>query len=736
MVSEYLVDKHGQPLLLPEQRIADLDPGFFLPAGAGGLSLMDVTTQPGKYHAWTYACARAIAYNISRLRRGLRNIASGEEVENHPVLDLLMRPNTMQTEMTFFQSIVMLLLLIDGQAQRSQSGRKGGQVFIVPWKVREERPAELGKGEVPDELIPFSDRFFEPWLEKGAKGMQRPIGWKLEIPGRQTVAMEFRVDQIIRIVLPNPYSILSGLSPQLSAQLAIDQDARADLYNLKLYDNDARVSGVLTTDQYVDDRTGRQYSRMWQQKYGGTGNVGKTAVIGNGLKYQQLGLAQADMQWIEGKKWDKDQILAAFGCNDITIGAITNINRATLLEGRRLLWQDTYLPIDKLIWDALNNSWIRYIEGGRYRGFSDASEIEALREDFTARSVAAGNMVQKMDFPPELASRIVGIKLTQEDLARWPHLSEPPQKASPFGSPPADAKAVQRVPTEVVTLGVDEKEQATDEYIEAILEKGINPFARDMERFFVKQRNTMQDNVDAWLDQQKSVRFITAERLAELGLSKAAFVKPDEIMFDVDDETQKLLDIYKPHVADQMNRELVQLRKELGQVIDWNVTDERVVAMVGQRRSFLQGINTLTFEDVREDVVDTISQGLEENLTPQEMAKALKKTIGSSMKGRISNVRTIARTEMGTVAASARFQAFQVEGVEKHQWSTSRDEKVRREDGMGPNHEQLEGVIVNVGEVFIRKDGINTNMRFPRDQSGAAGDVINCRCVNLAVFKK
>jgi hypothetical protein len=425
------------------------------------------------------------------------------------------------------------------------------------------------------------------------------------------------------------------------------------------------------------------------------------------------------MQWIEQRAFTKDQILGVYGLNKIAIGDYEDINFATIQEGRRMLWEDTYLPLDKMIWDALNNQWIRYLDNGQLRGRSDYRDIDALQKNNKSKVDQIVALINA-GYAPELAARTVGIPISDADLERWPYLSEMPPKYSA----PAPASGGISVETSsgksssivvVKNLSSEHKQTMLAEYIERVLDKGEQGFHKTLQRFFYRQRNLSQDKVDAWLQTQKTV--------------KAMNVSIEMFDLDKNEEDSILIrDIFTPAARIQMELEREQLKKELGTVIAWNVTDPGLQKMVNARRAVLSGINSLTFEKQRAQVSDVISQSLSENWTPQQTAKKIKETLSELYKTRTDNSKTIARTEMGSVASMARFDAFRREGIDASEWLTSNDSKVRDDDPY--NHVDLNEEHRKLGEIFAR------NLRYPRDPHGDAGDVINCRCVAVAYFEE
>jgi hypothetical protein len=603
-----------------------------------------------------------------------------------------------------------------GKAKKGDN-LKGGQVFIVP--STRDKITDLSRGIIPDELQIFNDQYMVPWLKKLPNGLQKLNGWIYDPPNGEKI--KFKKTEIIRIFQPNPYQILGGMAQQIAAMVAIDQDAMADVFNSSVFENDGRITGLLTSDK--DGFTladAKQWYKMWATAHSGPANKGKTAVLGDGLKYQQYGQSLADMQYTDQKRLNKEQIISVFGLNRIAIGDYEDINFATIKEGRRLLWEDTYMPLDALIWDAINNQFISYIDGGTLEGYSDTSELEVLQQDKSKKVESLAKLTSQAGYPPELAAKTVGIYISEDDLKRWPTLSEPLPKGAQM--PPADEGSKQ---VKAIKKDVNDTDRPLGEdirlsvYIKQVLDPAEKSFKKIMDRYFVSQRNRTQDLVDNWLDGVKSVKQIT----------KAVPINIEIFMLDAEVETKKLIELYTPEARKQMELEQKQLEKELGKLIEWNVTDQNVERFVKQRAKQLRSLNTLTFKMQRKEVLAVIGKSIEENWTPQQTAREIKTAIGDVYKARRSNVNTIARTEMGTIASLSRDEAFRAEGIEKWQWLTAADDLVRTGEH---SHKSLNLQVQNVGEAFERF-GNKTKLQYPRDPDADAGDVINCRCVVVAV---
>jgi len=706
MNNKVIYDHNGAVI----KSIPNLDPYFFVPtAASNNITTHEIEEKPYQYHPWIYAVCRVITFNLMHLDRYLYKIQKEEKpIIEHPILDVLNNPNPYMTHTGFWQAILLGLLLPAKCGFGSES--LGGQIFIVGVTNRN-KPVNFRRGDIPAQLYPYTEKYFK---KKVQENPYRLVGWTYEPTKKEKIF--YKPEEIIRINLYNPYDWFKGIPAYQPAQIAMIQDISSSIYNTMFFANDATVSGVLTTDEHLTEDMMRLYYAKWMQNHGGPGNANKTAILGSGLKYQQYGLKHADMQYIEQKDKILEQILAVFGLNKIAVGMYENINLATIREGRKILWQDTYIPLDKIILNALNNQWIKFIDKN-LRIKTDFSQIAALQSDYSMRAKSAAIMVKDMDFPAALAARITNIPLTEQNLKDYPWLNEKPiKKQSPFDNQEPEKIVPKYIKKELNTdnkMTQEEKIQRSWDYIHKILDPGEKRLLNILHRFFYSQRNRMQDKVDEWLRKQPKA----------MTLFKLLILDPGQFALDKIQENEKLITLLRPFVKEQLQREENRLENELGGLIEWQVTDETIQRFIDARKIEINEINTTTFKKAHDKIGKAIEEAIKENDNPQQAAKKIKSAISEVGEVRKNQSTTIARTEVGIISSSARFEAYRVEGIEYVQWLTAADEKVVRK------------AHVIAGESPPIKYGQNfpgTYMRYPLDPQGSVDNIVNCRCVLIA----
>ena len=683
---------------------------FFADAMSNSITAADIEKQPYALHWAIYSAVNVISRNIKRLERLIINKASNEVLENSPALDILRRPNQHMTLTTLIESIACGLLLPTGA-----SGGGGGQVFLICDSGKADYHVDLTRGEIPASLYPYGDDAVSPVYSSSGKFEK----WVLKIPGTKE-KLYYEPHQIIRISNYNPYCIFKGLSPYAPAQLSIIEDIKTSIWNNRIFENDAIPSGVLTSDLPLQSGDVVEAERRWYQKHG-AGNNRRIAVLGKGMKFQTIGLTQADMQYSKMKDRDRDIIFSTYGLNKIAYGNYEGINYATIIEGRKMLWEDTYQPLDLLINESITTQWIMFTDPGKKNVLkSDYTQVRPLQKDISKAVTSAKNLFT-MGLPASLAMRKADIVLTDEELLEFPWLAEKPAPTpASFGAGEFDSmtepKAIQHkgVSPFVHKLSQSEQDKISDNYVERVLSPGESSFYPKLVRFFNSLRNGMLDKVDLWGKTKKAITKADAPP------------NPDMFLFNKKEADKELGIVYKRLVSEQLIREATALEEELGALVSWKVTNPMIDKYAKARRKMLKKINTTTFNRSREQIADVIKLGLKNNWSQGEFSKAIKDTIGDAFEIRKNQSKMIARTETGVISSTARHDAFKAEGVEYNQWLNASDEKVRLHHSVSPAGDG--GLVRKVGARFP-----NSGLRYPLDPTGDAGEVINCRCSVIAV---
>ncbi len=758
-----IINAQGKPFELAEEKVAsvyNLDQGFWLSRIASASELFSsVTTKPYQFHSTVFACCRAISYNIGGLPKAIYNCKTEEKVLDleHELVQLIRKPNEFFSGSDLIELTVLYLML-------PTRTTPGGQCFWIGdngkggW-------TNWARGEIPVQVFCYSDATIKAKRNKLTGWID---GWKMNVAGLDVI--DFTNEEVLRFRMMNPYDMAQGMSPYSAAQFAVMQDAKADEFNTKTYDNEGRLTGYLKTEQPVNKNQAAEILNAWHENYAGAGNRDKVALLPFGLTYEQFALSQMDMQFIQQKRVNRQQVQNVYGVPDSEIAIYeSGMNRATAQQADRNFWQKTLLPIDRKICTSLNDTWLINIKPKTNRIVSDLTAIESLRDDLDLKSQIAFRYWQ-MGTPAAEAFRQVDLPI---DTKKYPWM-----ETYFVNGGVVDARFISENTTEVTPNKVKEKEDETEleeketnkiyfkkmdreklsiDYIMKVLDPQEKLLRKDLaDDYFIRQRNEMLDKVDKWKKENKSFEFInfdelqTPEKLMSQignlyidisrdkhiilgsegaivftkikGIYKAAKIPVKNFLLDINKETEKLIKLYKPYVKDQMKVEKERVEQELGVSVDWGVTADKILEFTDSRKEALKSINETTFHKVSEQVSDAVTNGLEENLTNAEIADSIKKVITGVVESRRANATTIARTEINTISSEAREEMFNESGITQWEWLTAHDERVRE------THQEEDGNVVEVGEAFPA-----TALTRPCDPNGDLSEIINCRCTTVPI---
>lgn len=139
----------------------------------------------------------------------------------------------------------------------------------------------------------------------------------------------FGVDEIIHHKYPNPKDPYYGMSVLMAAAESVDINSFQHNYQLGFYKNSAIPPVVLETESKLTNDVYQRLKADWHSTYAGQTNVGKTAILEQGLKLKQFGINPKDLDWLATNRATRDNICSIFGVPGAMLGLIEDVNRAS-----------------------------------------------------------------------------------------------------------------------------------------------------------------------------------------------------------------------------------------------------------------------------------------------------------------------------------------------------------------------------------------------------------------------
>jgi HK97 family phage portal protein len=262
-------------------------------------------------YAAVYACISRIANDVSKLEPTLQEDQTDgtrkPAVSVSPYWEAIRRPNGYQNRIQFY-SFWLTCKLMYGNAyalkKRDQRGIVYGLHLIDPRRVT-------------PMVTPEGDVYYNLSTDDLAQ-----IGSGTVVPASEVIH-----DRCVTLWHP-----LVGVSPIYACGASATQGNRIQGNSAQFFENMSRPSGMLTAPGTIDEITAARLKADWEQNYSGL-NIGRLAILGDGLKYEPMTIPAQEAQLIDQLKWTVEDVARAFGMPLYKIGAgpmPTNNNVAAL----------------------------------------------------------------------------------------------------------------------------------------------------------------------------------------------------------------------------------------------------------------------------------------------------------------------------------------------------------------------------------------------------------------------
>jgi HK97 family phage portal protein len=321
-----------------------------------------VARQGFEHNVITYKCVMTIATGIADLTYKVRNKKTKKDIPNHPVLDLIARPNPMQGQSSFLSHVIADYYL-DGNTFIEKVGPGGNSPPRRLWALQPNWVQIIvGTSRIPEAYF-----YTAGGIESGE-------------------SKEFPVDPITGesdVLHIKSYAPLReqmngrGLSPVRSAWRQVLTHNEGARWNYALLKNSARPSGVLTAENDLTDEQIIQLKEQMAEFYSGSSRAGKPAVLANGLKWQELSLSPVDMAYLEGKNSVARDICLALGVPPLLLHIPGDTTYNNVEQAKLSLYEETILPKANHLIDEMNR-WLVPDFDPNIELYIDVDAVQAL----------------------------------------------------------------------------------------------------------------------------------------------------------------------------------------------------------------------------------------------------------------------------------------------------------------------------------------------------------------------
>jgi len=187
--------------------------------------------------------------------------------------------------------------------------------------------------------------------------------------------------QMKRFNLRGALTALHGVSMLQSIYYEIEQYINSGVHNLSLLERGGSLSGVLSTDNDLSMLTDDQRQELTEQVtnfFAGAKNAGRRAFFDKGMKYQEFGQTNKDMDYFELKKHVESVIYKRFKI-PLPIVDTSTMTMANREQAQLAFYDEVILPLlDRLYGELTMALMYRYKSSEDLIITYDISKIPAL----------------------------------------------------------------------------------------------------------------------------------------------------------------------------------------------------------------------------------------------------------------------------------------------------------------------------------------------------------------------
>lgn len=378
-------------------------------------------------NAVSYRCVRLIAEAAAVMP--LLVMEGKKEMEDHPFLDLLKRPNPFESRFDLLVRFYSFLIL-------------AGNTYLE----------QVSLDSLPREL--FVLRPDRMTIKAGVNGY--PVEYiytvgqvktSYPVPGRGKQMLILHVKEF------HPTDDHYGMSPVEAAAYSIDVHNQSNVFSKSLLDNMARPSGALVysggesgTEALTDD----QFTRLKQEleeKYMGAKNAGRPLLLDGGLDWKEMSLTPTDMEYTESKNQSARDIALSFGVPPQLLGIPGDNTYTNYQQAVRALYRQTVIPIVNHACENFTN-FFGPSYGEEFWVKTDLDTLEALADEREslwkrikdAEHITLNEKREATGYDKYEEGEAIGDKIYAQ-MSLSPLTDEPP--VDPMGGPePSDASGV------------------------------------------------------------------------------------------------------------------------------------------------------------------------------------------------------------------------------------------------------------------------------------------------------
>lgn len=675
-------------------------------------------------YARVYGSYTWVRKAIGRISEALKPLAvqvvdgDGEVVQGHPLSEVLAYANDEMGSPEMWERWVTHMML-------------AGEAFfeIVPDGRGE--PVELWPRR-PDEISVLPDESAERVLYPRAAGFRY---------GDSEVVIE--PEAMFRSRFYNPLSVWRGLAPIAAVREGVTIDLFAQAWSKLFLKQGARPDYALITPEGLTSTEKEELETKLMLKFSGSENWHRPILLEQGVTdIKAFSFAPKDIEWLEQRKFSRDEVAAIFGVPDELMGYGRDTYE-NFWTAYRVFWLLTVKPLCDHRDVALQHHFSRVrpmLKPGE-RVQTDLTGVGVLQED-VAPKIESASQLWGMGVPFNTIDERLGLGIGEVPGGDVGYL---PFSVMPVGQPietGGNGRSVVRAITKAATpvYGSAEHVARWKAY-----DRRLQPYERRMQRQLKRDFQRQQNEALRRLREEEKA----AEWSKELARAvvKGLVIQDQQIdvvtkregvtitvdtLLDWEREIDLFYSTYEAYYRDTLGDFGQSMLEDLGVGISFDLQNPMVQdAIRSMAIKFARDINETTQKKMKAELREVLIEAEDEGWGIPQIQEQIYERISQVFNVRKSDYETerIARTEMVKASNQGSIDGMRQSGVvQRKGWLAAIDNRTRDTHIRAHEDYREEGIPIEA-EFLVGND----RMLQPGGGSVAAEN-INCRCTVVAIL--
>ena len=215
-------------------------------------------------------------------------------------------------------------------------------------------------------------------------------------------------EDVVAFTTYNPDNLTRGLSNLEGLRMTLLNEDAARRATQAFWKNGLRPSVVLSHPSELSQPAMDRLKANMDARHAGADNMGGSLVLEEGLTTTTMQLTAEEMQYIEGRKLNREEVCAAYDVPPPVVHILDHATFSNITEQLRSQYRDTMAPRFVGLESVINHQLVPdfYPDRGVYTRFN---MDEVLRGDFEVRATSVGNLIEKGVMKPSEARPMFGL---------------------------------------------------------------------------------------------------------------------------------------------------------------------------------------------------------------------------------------------------------------------------------------------------------------------------------------